>query len=39
LDADKARVFPHVKILAAALVISALPIIAIRAVMGMRPRR
>lgn len=35
----RARVFPHLKTFAAALVISALPILALRAFMGMRPRK
>ncbi len=39
LDRNRARVFPSLKVTAAALVISALPIILIRLAMSARPRR
>jgi short-subunit dehydrogenase len=39
LDHDRARVFPALKTAAAALVISALPIVLLRLVMARRPRR
>lgn len=39
LDARKARVYPGLKIAIAAVVISALPIVAVRFLMGFRPRR
>lgn len=39
LDRDKARVFPALKTAAAALVISALPIVLLRLVMARRPRK
>lgn len=39
LDRNRARVYPGLKTAAAALVISALPIVLLRLVMGCRPRR
>ncbi|MCU0753079.1 MAG: SDR family oxidoreductase, partial [Akkermansiaceae bacterium] len=39
LDHDRARVFPALKTAAAALVISALPVVLLRLVMARRPRR
>ena len=39
MDSDRARVYPGLKIAAAALLIAALPIVAIRLVMGLRPRK
>jgi short-subunit dehydrogenase len=39
LEADRARVYPGLKIAVAAAAISLLPIVLIRAVMGMRPRK
>jgi uncharacterized protein len=39
LDQDRARVFPSLKVAAAALVISVLPIVLLRLVMARRPRR
>lgn len=39
LDADRARVFPSLKVAAAAFVISALPVFLIRLAMSRRPRR
>lgn len=39
LDRNRARVYPGVKIAVAALVVSALPIVALRFAMGFRPRR
>jgi len=39
LDCNRARVYPGVKVAVAALVLSALPIVAIRLAMSFRPRR
>ena len=39
LDRKKARVFPGLKIAAAGLLIGAMPLVALRLVMGFRPRR
>jgi short-subunit dehydrogenase len=39
LDGGKARVFPGLKIAAAGLLIGAIPLVALRLVMGFRPRR
>ncbi|MEI7912697.1 MAG: SDR family oxidoreductase [Verrucomicrobiota bacterium] len=39
LDSNRARVYPGLKTAAAALLIAALPIVAIRLVMGLRPRK
>jgi len=39
LDRNRARVYPGLKIAVAAAVIAALPLCAIRLVMGRRPRR
>ncbi|MFT3990358.1 MAG: SDR family oxidoreductase [Luteolibacter sp.] len=39
LDRDKARVYPGLKTAIAAAVIAALPIVALRVIMGFRPRR
>lgn len=39
LDRNRARVYPGLKTAAAAFLIAALPIVAIRLVMGLRPRR
>ncbi len=39
LDRDQARVYPGWQVAAAALVISAIPIVALRLIMGIRPRK
>ena len=39
LDGNKARVYPHLKTAAAAMVISAIPIVLLRLAMGRRPRK
>lgn len=39
LDANKARIYPSLKIAVAAALISALPIVAVRFLMGFRPRK
>ena len=39
LDRDKPRVYPGLKVAVAALVLSALPMVALRFVLGFRPRR
>ncbi|MEI7956104.1 MAG: SDR family oxidoreductase [Verrucomicrobiota bacterium] len=39
MDSNRARVYPGLKTAAAALLIAALPIVAIRLVMGLRPRK
>lgn len=39
LDNDRARVFPGLKIAAAGLLIGAIPLVALRLIMGFRPRR
>lgn len=39
LERNKARVFPHLKVAAAAFVLSAVPMLLLRGLMGMRPRR
>lgn len=39
LDCGKARVFPGLKIAVAGLLIGAIPLVALRVVMGLRPRR
>jgi hypothetical protein len=39
LEADRARVYPGLKIAVAAAAISLLPLVLLRVVMGMRPRK